>query len=190
MQSQLIWPLFVAFISGSFFAFLVSSAWAWWNRPVIFASLVKDAGCYVPAIDSNGLELSFLRLRIENTGRTEIQNCSAYCVALGVSRNGTKLHNAQEVLDLSWSHAGAAARSIPRGGFFYLDLVSLARHNSAQNILRPAFKVPFSFQNLFSDAGHYQLEIFIGASNAAPTSKTIAFDYEPSSRDLVVRYDP
>jgi hypothetical protein len=93
----------VSFLGGSMATHLVKSAFDYVMRPVISARLVDHRGCYVTTSRGNPPthNARFLRLLIENSGRSSIRNCSGYVTSITRIENGIPLPVQQEVLELN-----------------------------------------------------------------------------------------
>jgi hypothetical protein len=109
-----------AFVGGSLVTSLFGLAYTWWRKPVISAKLVDKRGCYVTTSRGNPAthEARFLRLLIENTGRSTIKDCAGYITGITKAAHGATNVVEQEVIELGWSHSGSKIRSIPCGAFF------------------------------------------------------------------------
>jgi hypothetical protein len=76
-------------------------------------------------------------------------------------------------------------RDIPRGAYFYMDVVTLELLSPEQGLLRLSTPCPTTMINFFDDKATYQFKILIAADNAKPQRDlTVTFDYDPKSDDL------
>jgi hypothetical protein len=128
----------VSFIGGSVVAwglqFVITN---FINHPIISVRLDKKKGSTgevtLTSYDNLGKvieqhQVKFIRLHVENTGRSTINKCSGYITKLKRTEPGaheTKIDG--EVIDLGWAHHDySSSRDIPSGAFFHLDVLSLA----------------------------------------------------------------
>lgn len=155
-------------------------------RPVISARIVDKRGCYV----TNPVDgAKYLRLLVENMGRSSIKECSGYITEITKHGEGVTSRTQQEVLDLGWSHHPPRARNIPRGAFFHMDVVSLHLRPDG-NFLEAANPLPNSMMNFFDDKATYEFAIIVAADNAKPFQRKVTFDFDPASADLAFSHDP
>lgn len=134
----------------------------------------------------------FLRLLIENRGRSTINDCKGYITGVTQIVNGNRAPLQQEVLELEWSSGGAAeARSVPRGAFFYMNVASLDPvQQGPPFVLRfCVLWLPNHFDHLFGHTATFELQIKIAADNAAPIDRVVRFDFDPQQQDLHFHYD-
>src|SRR6516164_4121280 len=76
---------------------------------------------------TNLAQVMYLRLRIQNHGRTTIKDCFGNLVRLTVREVGGKVFDfAREVNPLGWAHySSSKQRNIPREETYYLDVATL-----------------------------------------------------------------
>ena len=127
----------------------------------------------------------YLRLVIENTGKSSVKDCSGYITKISKSSEGRPIPPEQEVLQLGWSHKSVDPRSIPRGAFFHMDVVSLHLKPEGRKLILS--QMPHSLSSFFEDKATYDFEVLIAADNASPTRCLVRFDYDPQSDDLTFR---
>jgi len=163
--------------------------------PVISVSLDRKKGSYGPVPfytnpDENGKQTyshegRYLRLRIENTGYASIKDCCGLITEIAKSTSTTVSSPQPEVIDLGWSHhSESKTRNIPRGAYFYMDLVTMELRPE-RRLLRLSTPCPTTLINFFEDKATYTLKILIAADNARPQRDiTVTFDYDPKSDDL------
>jgi hypothetical protein len=186
-------PVLIGFLGGSVMSWILAGIQRWWTRPILSARLVQGRGCYVTTSRGNPPthDARFLRLLIENRGRSTIHNCKGYITAVTQSVNGNRTPLQQEVLELEWSSGGAAEpRSIPRRAFFYMNVASLDLVQHGPPCLRFAVLwTPNHFGKLFGPAATFELEIKVAADNAAPVDRMVCFEFDPQWQDLHFGYD-
>ena len=186
-------PILIGFLGGSVMAWLITKVHAWWTRPIISALIKSGKGCYVTTSRGNPPthNARFLRLLIENRGRSTIHNCKGYIIGVSQIVNGASTNPQQEVLELEWSSGGAAnPRSIPRGAFFYMNVASLDLVKNGPSELRfGVLWTPNHFAHLFGAAATLELQIKIAADDAAPIDRIVRFDFDPQSQNLDFQYD-
>jgi len=172
---------------------MLTSIYYWLNRPIISVRLVKEKGCYVTTSRGNPPthKARYLRLLVENTGRSSIQSCKGYVTSITHTVNGIPSAVEQEVLELGWSGGGGTnPRSIPRGAFFYMDVVSLDLVKSGPPVLQLAVGwMPNHLANLFQSAATFELGVKIAAENAAPVDRIVRFEFNPQQNDLLFQFD-
>jgi hypothetical protein len=184
--------LAIGFAGGSVAAAAIGALAKYWLRPIITVRLDLKKGSYVSSIvfatDPNGQSFTFparfLRLHVENTGRSSIKDCSGYITKGTKSGPGQKSEDQKEVLLMGWSHIKEKARDIPRGAFFHLDVVSLYLLPDGRIILYLP-DLPNSLGNFFADKATYTFEILVAADNADPSKILVGFDYDPQNDELL-----
>jgi hypothetical protein len=184
-----VWTAVIAFAGGSLMSTLVSAfASHCIFHPVISVCLNTKKGCYGPTpllgVDGAGREVrsevKYFRLYVENTGLSSIKSCSGYITKLKKRVGGQVIHAPPEIIELGWAHKPDAPRDIPRGAFFYIDIVSLYG-----TVLRLSHRFPTTLLNFFDDKGSYEFEILVAAENARPVRKIqVKFDHDPQSDEL------
>jgi hypothetical protein len=190
MQSTNWAPILFSFLGGSAFTYLINKVAEWWFRPIIRVRFVQG-GCYVNTARGNPPthRARFLRLRVENTGRSVIKGCVGYIVCITKAVNNTSSPDEQEVLELNWSHVGKTPRDIPQGAFFYLDIASLDLIAPNNVLWLTVDSMPNHLAYLLSGAGTFDLNIKVAAENATPVNRKIHFGFDPRKDDLTFEYD-
>jgi hypothetical protein len=121
----------------------------WIDYPIISVRLDEKKGSTgevtVTSFDNMGNvkeqhQAKFIRLHIENTGRSTIKDCCGYITKLTRTEPGAHATtNEGEVIDLGWAHHGhSSSRNIPPTAFFHLDVLTLHRKRCFAPILRRA----------------------------------------------------
>jgi hypothetical protein len=181
-------PVLIGFLGGSVMSSVLAGIYRWWTRPILSARLVQERGCYVTTSrgDPPTHDARFLRLLIENQGRSTIHNCKGYITGVTQIVNGNRAPLQQEVLELTWSSGGAAEpRSIPRGAFFYMNVASLDLVQHGPPVLQFCVVwTPNHFAHLFGHTATFELQIKIADDNAAPIDRIVRFDFDPQQQDL------
>jgi hypothetical protein len=187
------WTVIVfSFVGGSLATFIVNRIVSWWERPVLSAQLVDGKGCYVTTSRGNPPthQARFLRLLIENKGRSPIKNCTGYIIDIARIEKGQRVSVQQEVLELCWSSGSSASRrSIPRGAFFYIDVASLDLIPGGHVLQLCASWFPNHLIHLLTVAGTLELNIKIAAENVAPIDRKVRFEFGPHLQELIFRFD-
>jgi hypothetical protein len=193
MASPSLLTLLIGFFGGSVASWILGTIFNWCKRPIISARLVQGKGCYVTTSRGNPRthDARFLRLLVENTGRSSIQNCKGYITSITRIVNGNRSPVQQEVLELEWSSGGAAsARSIPQGAFFYMNIASLELVQPGPFVLLLAVGwTPNHLAHLLQGAATFELEIKIAAENAAPLDRIVRFEFDPQQQDIRFQFD-
>lgn len=184
-----VWTAVIAFAGGSLMSTLVAAfARHCIFHPVISVCLNTKKGCYGPTpligIDSTGkavhTEVKYFRLYVENTGLASIKSCSGYITKLSKRVGGQVINAPPGIIELGWSNKPGVPRDIPRGAFFYIDIVTL--NGTALGLSAP---FPTTLLNFFDDKGSYEFEILIAAENARPVRRIeIKIDHDPKSDEL------
>jgi hypothetical protein len=149
-------------------------------------------GCYITTYfgEPPTHQGKFLRLLVENVGRSAVKGCVGYIVSITKTEGGVPQPIEQEVWELAWTAAkGLTPRDIPRGAFFHLGLASLELTypncklglvvHSRYNHLEP----------FLADVGAFELEVVVAAENVEPVRRTVRFEFDPQQNDLVFQYD-
>jgi hypothetical protein len=179
------YPALVGFLGGLSVWAISAFVTHWVMHPVISARLAKRRGCYVETDVGNPpqYKAKYLRLFVENTGLSSIKDCSGYITKITKRRDGMIIPSEEEVVELVWSQKNTDPRSIPRGAFFYMDVISL--HLMPHGKKLAVARLPYSLVSLFDpSAGDYEFKILIAADNALPRPLTVKFSYDPNSNDL------
>jgi hypothetical protein len=184
--------LVIGFLGGSLATFIVNRIVSWWERPVLSARLEDGKGCYVTTSRGNPPthQARFLRLLIENRGRSPIKNCTGYIIDIARVVKGNPVSVQQEVLELSWSSGGnTSGRSIPRGAFFYMNVASLDLIPAGGVLNLCVGWFPNHLAHLPTSAGTFELHIKIVAENLAPIDRKVRFEFGPHLQDLIFSFD-
>jgi hypothetical protein len=182
--------LLIGLLGGSLMAYLLGQAVAHFRRPIIDASLVRRKGCYVTTSLGNPPthEARFLRLLIENKGKTAIHGCTGYITGI-VIKSANNQEVQEEVLKLKWSHGDASPRNIPIGTFFHMDIASLVLTAGNHVLWLGVESMPSHLAPLLLTAGTFELQIKIAAENAQPLDRKVAFEFQPQADNLRVQFD-
>jgi hypothetical protein len=172
----------------------------YWNRPIISVRLQQNRGSYgsVPIHFSGdkgnkGIQpAKYLRLHVENTGRSTIKDCSGDAIRFSKRIDGREEAGPQDVLSLGWAHYGASnKRDIPRGAFFFMDVATLLLRPDGSSALYWE-RMPTNLQSfIFADHEKRVTHIWkvrIVADNARPLTIPVEFTFDPRSQDLDVAW--
>jgi hypothetical protein len=131
----------------------------------------------------------YLRLRIQNGGRTTIKDCFGNLVRMAVRDIGGKVFDfAREVHPLGWAHySSSKQRNIPRGETYHLDVATLLlSEDGGHNKLVwwpydpwPTNMLEF-LQSLPTGKATYLFEIRVNADNARPRVVPVQFVFDPA----------
>jgi hypothetical protein len=188
-------PLLVSFVGGSFATYLIQAFVSWRKRPIIVAKFVERSGCYAETRRGNNPaaphKATFLRLIIENVGKSKLEDCTAY-----ITRISKRVGNLpavlapREVITLKWSHGLGGGRDIPRNAFFFLDVISLEQPaGGARHLALSTDGTPNTQLEILNGAGHFEFTVLVAAGNAKAEPKRIEFRFDPQSAVLDARYD-
>jgi hypothetical protein len=138
--------------------------------------------------DQYSHEARYLRLHIENTGLSSIRDCCGLITKITKhTADKGQIIRPQEVIYLGWSHyPESKTRDIPRGAYFYMDIVTVELLSSERRKLRLSTAFPATLINFFNDEkATYEFKLLIAADNAKPQRDiTVTFKYDPKSDDL------
>lgn len=183
----------LSFLGGSVTAYFIGLVHAYYKRPILRVRLEPGRGCYITTSRGNPAthEARFLRLLVENVGKSSIQGCAPYLINIAKVANGTATNVQQEVIALQWSAGGSGQfRTIPRDAFFYVDVASLDFAPNNPSVLAiPLAWSPNHFAALLQTAGTFELTIKIAGENVKPYDKKVTFDFDPTNTDLQFQYD-
>lgn len=185
----------IGFLGGSVMASLLTWIRAWWSRPILSAHLVRGKGCYVTTARGNPAthEAKFLRLIIQNRGRSTVHNCKGYIIKIKHTANGMDTDVQEEVLELQWSNGKPDdPRSIPPSAFFYMNVAFVDLMTGGPILWLGVSTMPNHYAHMFgtnAPAASFELVVRIVADNCSPIDRAVRFEFDPQSRDLLVQYD-
>jgi len=185
----------IGFLGGSVMASLLAWVRTWWSRPILSAHLVQGKGCYVTTARGNPPthDAKFLRLIIQNQGRSTVHNCKGYIIGIKRSINGVNTNVQEEVLELEWSSGGASdPRSIPPSAFFYMNVAFVDLIPGAHCLWLGVSWMPNHYVHMFGSnapAAPFELLVRVVADNCSPIDRFVRFDFAPQSQDLLIQYD-
>ena len=180
-------------LAGSIFALLSQSFLSWIRKPVLQVSFsATSPGCDVSTTTNiDNLHQHYLRLKIENVGRTFARNVSASMTALvHISATSTKEDRefAEEVLDMKWSLIGGTRSDIPSRGHRFVDVIHARKFRSdpasGTSIEFDFHPTPIRLPELGWRRGRYSATIFVAAENAASISKKISWSWDETFEGL------
>lgn len=196
----------------------LASAWAWlapllavtvvvpfaaraihkfWIRPIIRVQLDGEADCHerTPLVSKQDqkvvAQVMYLRLRVQNRGRTTIKDCFGNLVRTTVWDGGGKVFDfTREIHSRGWAHhPDSKQRNIPREERYYLDIATLLlsddrRHNRLwwPDPL-PTSMIEF-LDSLPTGKATYLFEIRVNADNVRPRSVPVQFVFDPACSKL------
>jgi hypothetical protein len=186
----------MSFLGGGVIAWGVGLIWTHWiMRPVVSVRLDEKRGCYGPTQvfvthedgrQTYSYDVRFLRLLVENTGLSSIKDCCGYITKLTKRTDKGDVVPKQEIISLGWAHhAHSSARSIPRGAFFHMDVVTLHLLPTGR-VLRPPV-LPTSLMDFFAEKGTYEFEILIVADNVSRRKIAVEFAFDPQRDELTFK---
>jgi hypothetical protein len=182
----------ISFAGGAVMAALVNKFTAFLGRPIISARLVEGAGCYVETQIGNPAPAGigkFLRLRIENRGKSSLKDCQGYIIRIVKKQHGQTISDSREVLDLGWAHQGPKPMQIPTSAFFYMDIVRIRLQNGAPTSLSFVGMTPNNIVPLMTGPAEFELTILVAADNAKAVERSVRFRFDPQKQDIEFDYD-
>jgi hypothetical protein len=174
----------------------------YWTRPIVSVRLQPKRGCYdavdIRFTDDKGNKgtqpAKYLRLHVENTGRSTIKDCSGDAIRFCKRVDGREKTGPRDVLSLGWAHyPESKKRDIPRGADYYMDVATLLLHPDGSSALWWE-RMPTNLQSFIfaeSDRGKkvtHMWEARIIADNARPLTIPVEFTFDPRSHDLDVKW--
>jgi hypothetical protein len=171
---------------------------SYWKRPIICVRLDNTLGSYgsVPLTlkyckDSKLFEEEregrYLRLRVENTGRTTIKDCSGHLQGIRTQIGSQVANLDSEVVPRGWANFDQKKRDIPPRAHFYIDVatlvLSLDRTSSELHWQEVPTTLVQYFRSIPGRATH-TFEIRIDADNAHQRTVPAKFTFDPASSDL------
>jgi hypothetical protein len=168
-----------------------------WVRPIIQVRLDDQADCHgrTPLVSLRDgkvvAQVMYLRLRIQNRGRTTIKDCLGNWVRIRVWSAGKIFDFAHEVISRGWAHhPESKQRNIPRGEAYYLDVATLLlsedqKHNTLwwPDPIPPTNMMEF-LHSLPPGKATYLFEIRVNADNARPRTVPVQFVFDPARSKL------
>jgi len=143
--------------------------------------------------DSNGnpivVKQVYLRLRIENRGKTFAKNTSVCVTQIDYHRQGApRTAFAEEVLDLKLALTGdRAVFNLASGGHRFVDLVYTYQAPGQAAELAFAFmEKPSRLDLVGFGKGQYKLNVFATAENAKSEPKDVEFSWDGTLDGLIV----
>lgn len=130
-EHQTITNIFTSLVSGGVLIKFVSDRV---KRPIIDVRLDRTLGCHGPVplaltIGPGGAAIArqerggrYLRLHIQNTGRTLMQKCGGHLVKITSAAQGRKATFDSEVVACGWANIDQLKIDIPPGAHFYMDV--------------------------------------------------------------------
>jgi hypothetical protein len=129
----------------------------------------------------------YLRLRVENTGRTTIKDCSGHLQGIRTQIGSQVANLDSEVVPRGWANFDQKKRDIPPRAHFYMDVatlvLSLDRTSSELHWQEVPTTLVQYFRSIPGRATH-TFEIRIDADNAHQRTVPAKFTFDPASSDL------
>ena len=184
-QSQFFVSALTGGLAGSALTLLIQSLHRWWRRPILrIVCSSETPGCLVrtPALTPTGgnAEQNYLRLRIENSGRSFAKNTSVCVTSLTFSTSGSGHTTFEaEVFDLRSSLSGdIAVFNLASGGHRFVDLFHVVQVAGQPVGFAFDFALsPIRLAQLGFGPGRYSAQAFVSAENAASTSRVIGWSW-------------
>jgi hypothetical protein len=175
--------LLLAGLAGALTALGVQSLREWWKRPILTIQFDEGVeGCRIEteALGSTGPIAWFLRLKIQNQGRSTAKDVSVSVIKLGFHAPGADIITfAEEVLDLKLSSRPVqTVFRLARGAHQYIDLTHTLKSEQGVEALFDFVNIPLRLRRLGFKQGIYFAEIFATADNADPVRLTISWKWD------------
>jgi hypothetical protein len=140
------------------------------------------------------LKQVYLRLRIENRGKTFAKNTSVCVTKIDYHRQGApRASFEEEVLDLKLALTGnRAVFNLASGGHRFVDLIhtSQAPGQAAVVLAFDFMEQPSRLDLVGFDRGKYKLKVFATAENAKSQSEEVEFSWDGTLDGLTVATRP
>jgi len=173
-------------LAGALFTFCIPGFLRWLKRPILkvwFDDGVE--GCLINTPAQEGIEQCYLRLKVQNSGRSETARDVSVCVVK--LKHEAKVKGAsifeEEVLDLklAMTHDKVVFR-LAQGAHRYIDLFHTQK-DSAGIGSTPDFtnnEIPKRLRRAMQDwgAGTYRFEVFASAENAKSVHCVVSFFWD------------
>jgi hypothetical protein len=184
-------------LAGALLTLVGQAVWRWWDRPILEIVFREGSGCSVPMdgylMDMTGVPLKdqagnlrrgkahYLRLKIENRGKTFAKNASVCVTQITCRSAGTGAKTfAEEVFDLNLAQTAGNTLvfNLASSGHRFVDFV----HSSLddQNNLELIFdfgKAAHRLAPLKFGSGRYDVKVFASAENAKSITRVLHWSY-------------
>jgi hypothetical protein len=152
------------------------------------------SGCIVNTPEDGGqqnIQQRYLRLRIENVGRTFAKNTSVCVTRIDFTAAGTGTHTfSEEVNELRLSRSDAATPStfnLAAGGHQFVDLVHTQQEQGkAVVLIFDFFRAAGRLTRLGYGPGQYQMTVFVAAENCQSVTRTVKWSFDGTLRGLTI----
>ena len=124
------------------------------------------------------VEQLYLRLKIQNEGRTFAKNASVCVTRIGFRAPGAgERVFAEEVCDLKLAQSSRAVFNLASGGHRFVDLVHATQRGQSVGLAFDFVEVPIRLIRLGFGSGDYEMEVVATAENAKSVSHLIKWSW-------------
>jgi hypothetical protein len=141
-----------------------------------------------PAQIVRRIQQRYLRLRIQNNGRSPARSVSAQILKIAHTDESSRHTNFDtEVLDLKVSlYHGLQVAALPRGAFRFFDLVHVSERRDGIALDFDLAATPIRLTDLNLGRGLYEVTIFANADNADSITRTVRWKWNGTIEGLEI----
>jgi hypothetical protein len=185
-------------LAGALLTLFGQALWRWWNRPILEIVFRDEPGCIVPVegwlLDKSTLtplknslgntrrgKFRYLRLKIENRGKTFAKNVSVCVTQITYRAAGTGEQTFEEEvfeLGLAPTAGNRFVFNLAAGGHRFVDFVHTLLDD--ENNLELVFDFGEGAHRLASlnlGSGNYVVKVFASAENAESITRDLHWSY-------------
>jgi len=152
----------------------------WWRRPQLRLHYADDASCVARTpfkSDSGSGEAIYLRLRVNNVGRSIARDCAPFMTRLERRDANGHIENIleQDSVALVWSLRSVDVMDIPRGINQFIDVCFAMQGAESLGLASPSY--PLRMKSVWSKPGRFRADIVVTCAGTPPVSRTIGFKW-------------
>jgi len=133
------------------------------------------------------VEQLYLRLKIQNEGRTFAKNVSVCVMRIGFRAHGAgERVFAEEVFDLKLVLSGRAVFNLASGGHRFVDLVHATQSEQAVGLTFDFVESPIRLVLLGFGSGDYEMDVVATAENAKSVLHLIKWSWDGTLQGLTM----
>jgi len=180
-------------LAGAVLNQIANEGLRWLRKPTLRIRFSADAkGCIAdtPTADPNTGTINgkqrYLRLRIENIGRTSAQQVSA-CMTHVDYRSKSGQHDifAREVIELKFAMSQQTAKNIGSRAHRFVDVFGVADAGGVHSGLGVKM-LPLALSKILTGPGEYSLKVIVTADNADSVEVRISWCWSGTVDDLEI----
>jgi hypothetical protein len=171
-------------LAGAVVSFGMNSLREWWLRPqlqVLFDN--AEPGCRVDTNVAGGTEpiLSWVRLKVRNSGRSTARGVSVYLTKLTFKASGVgeKIFD-EDVIDLHLAYKIMKPINLAPGAHRYFDLAYVSKSDLSFSYDFAPWENPVRLRErgFGTAAGTFGAEVFVSADNAEATGRFVTWSWD------------